>query len=65
MRPEWVKCIRQDDSKTFCGRSIVEQGWCFTGLEHAQAELDRQGRLVPCDECLRVATMGYQVVVER
>ena len=54
-RPEYVKCITSKPgfngiTKSLCGRV---EGWMFVDLAHVEAI---SSRLVPCLECLNIAT---------
>lgn len=52
-RPEWYRCIRSDTKdQALCGRSIAFE-WAFVDRSHAENEVKREGRLVPCPKCLK------------
>jgi len=50
--PEWVKCIRGSEGKTFCGRASRFAEWIFEDAEHAESALDCGTRIQPCGTCL-------------
>lgn len=59
-RPSWVKCIRVSEKgrehgweESLCGEDISFR-WAFEDLEHAEATVRSEGRLVPCGRCLSV-----------
>jgi hypothetical protein len=61
MRPEWLTCIRKNKNFSLCGR-VITFGFAFENLEHAEAEVAREGRLVPCKKCMKVAEIDAEMV---
>jgi len=55
MRPEWIKCITRDRFDMYCGRLRGVAEWTFNDLRHAQLTVESEGRLVPCEQCMKVA----------
>lgn len=49
MRPEYIKCIPKEVRKPWCGG--LKRPF-FVDIEHAELEVQREGRLQPCPECL-------------
>ena len=49
MRAEYVKCITKEGRKSWCGG--LDRPF-FVDLEHAELEVQREGRLQPCSDCL-------------
>lgn len=49
MRPEYIVCIKKDDS-TWCGRN-EPFSFRFQSIDHAALERLRGGRLLVCPEC--------------
>jgi hypothetical protein len=60
-RPEWVACIKAPPLGLWvfalCGRRL---GWEFAyqDAEHARGDIEREGRLVLCEECARIANLA-------
>jgi hypothetical protein len=56
--PEYVKHVRengQDKIETpmsYCGKDVLRE-WHFVSVTHLIVERRRQGRLLPCPECLK------------
>lgn len=53
---EYVKHVKdertsniQNKDITFCGEPIME--WAFTGPSHVVANIQANGRLLPCEKC--------------
>lgn len=53
-RPEWVKCIQDGKGSSLCGEGHTFS-WMFGSLEHAMQNVLNEGRLVPCEECSKIA----------
>jgi hypothetical protein len=53
-RPDYVTCIITEGNrfKSLCGRDV---GFAFTSLEHADLNEKNGGRLVACEDCLKIA----------
>ena len=49
MRKDYIKCITKEGRKSWCGG--LERPF-FVDIEHAELEIQREGRLQPCPECL-------------
>ncbi len=54
MRPEWIRCIQKIKRVSFCGEGEFFS-WRFIDLQHALRAISNDDRLVPCDDCLRIA----------
>lgn len=50
----WIRHIRFNELESFCGKTIAGV-WTFSSIEHAEREMSRKGRLIPCPRCLRGA----------
>lgn len=61
-RPDYICCIERlpNSGSTWCNRyiGIPSLEFAFTGLDHAAANADRDGRLLCCRRCVQNATDG-------
>lgn len=58
-RPEYIRCIKHPNEEgTWCDASARKPPgawWFFTGLDHAAANALRDGRVLPCPQCIKAA----------
>ncbi len=52
-RPDHIKCIKNLEELTWCGRPYSSMGWLFQSIDHAALNGDQEGRLVACPECTK------------
>lgn len=53
-RPDWLVCVRERPHKALCGRDMLPAEFYLVGEEHARNTHAAGGRLVVCEDCLRV-----------
>ena len=61
-RPDYIKCIKlplANVTTTWCGQELGPE-WTYTGLDHAAADRLSGGRLLPCPDCVRIATLTLE-----
>ena len=50
---EWEKHIRKNRDQAYCG-AVIGFVWVFVDEEHARMSMEKESRLHPCPDCLKV-----------
>ena len=58
-RPEWVMCVVDGVTHSWCGRRISFEP-CFDSIEHAAYNGRDEGRYVVCKDCVLAITKALR-----
>lgn len=60
VRPEWVRCVEDNNGRSWCGRRIGPSDLSFVGVDHDAMNGRNGGRLVACQECVTAIYEGLR-----